>query len=109
VHPQVDPVEHRAGETAAIALDGVRKARALGGRVARVAARAGVHRGDQDEPRRVGRGAARSGDRDLAFLERLAQRFQDLALVLRDFIDGLRVENLLRREAGLSGRPKSPT
>jgi hypothetical protein len=52
-----------------------------------MSARAGVHRGDKDESRRVGRRAAGARDRDRTFLERLAQRVDHLPLVLGEFVE----------------------
>src|SRR5438445_7172064 len=62
--PQVDPIEERTRDPPAIPLDLIREARALALGIAPEAAGTWVHRGDEDEPRRVCRGAARAGDGD---------------------------------------------
>ena len=75
---QVDAVEQRAGEPALIfggaAL--VRAAPAGKARIARLPAAARVHRADQHEARRIGDAIVRPHDRDLAGLQRLAQRVE---------------------------------
>src|SRR5690606_31829118 len=71
-------------------------------RAAVVAARAGVHRGDQQEVgREVDRGA-RACDRDASLLERLAQTLERLAPELRQLVEE---QHTAVREADLA-RPR---
>ena len=79
---EVDPVEQGAGDPAQVLLDLRRRAATGAPRVGAIAARAGIHRGHQDElggERRAPQGPA---DRHLAFLQRLAEDFQRLAIEL---------------------------
>jgi hypothetical protein len=48
--------------------------------------RAGIHRADQQHPRRVGDGALGAADRDVAVLQRLAQDVQAGGAELRQFV-----------------------
>jgi hypothetical protein len=73
---EVEPVEQRTGQAAAVALHPVGTAGAGAGRVAEVTARAGVGRRDDERPSGVGDAGARPGDRDLAAFERLAERVE---------------------------------
>lgn len=83
----IDAVQQRAGDAALVTLDDVRRAAADAADVAVVAARAGVHRGDQLEMRgEVGlpRGA-RNGD--AARFQRLAQHVQHIARELGELVE----------------------
>src|SRR5439155_8677761 len=80
VHAQVDAIEQRPRELAAIPLDLLRKTRAFALGVAPKSARARIHRRDETEARRV-RGCA-SGARDRAGVlpHRLAERGEHAAV-----------------------------
>jgi hypothetical protein len=98
--PQVDAVEQRTGKPPAVALDLVRQASAVAFRVAPEAAGARVHRGDENEPRGIRRGAPGARNRDRAFLERLAERIENVARELSDLIEE---QGPAVREADLAG------
>lgn len=83
---QVDTIEKRAGELAAIAGDLVRRAAAFSVRVAVMAARTGIHRGNQLEFGREFRLAGGPGDVNAAGFERLAQGFEHFAIEFRQFV-----------------------
>ena len=87
MHPQVDAVEEGARDARAIPLHRVGQTGAFGAGIAVVSARAGVHRGDEHEARRVGGRAAGPGDGDRALLERLAQRVEDARVELAKLIE----------------------
>ena len=80
----VDAVQQRAGEAAVVAGE-------VGGRAAAVvlphAARARVRGGDEHEPRRERHHPLPADDRDVAVLERLAQRLQARAHELRQLVE----------------------
>ena len=73
--------------------------------VAEVAARARVHRANQHEPRRECNGSHGARDPHRAFLERLAQHFQDVPAELRHLVEE---EHALVRQADLT-RPRRLT
>src|SRR5437667_2637779 len=79
MHAQVDAVEQRPRELAAIPLDLLRKTRAFALGVAPKSARARIHRRDENEPRRVRRCASGARDRDGVLLQRLAERVEHAA------------------------------
>src|ERR1700730_850929 len=86
MNAEVDPIEHRSRELAAIALDLVGKAGAFALGVAPEAARAWVHRSNEHESRGIRRGAAGAGDRHGVFLERLAKCVEDASQELGDLV-----------------------
>ncbi len=75
----------RSGRCSAPATPRGQRAGAV--RVAGHAARAGVHRGDELEPRGKARGAPDPGDRDVAVLERLAKGLQHVPRELRQLVE----------------------
>lgn len=83
---QVDAVQQRAGDARAVAVDPFIAAQAAVAAVAGPAARAGIHRGHQLEPRGVLHAACRAGDADVAGLQWLAQGLQRAAVPLWKFI-----------------------
>ena len=80
VDMQIDAVEQRTGEAVLIIGDAARIRAALAheARIVGAAAAAGIHRRDQHEARRIRDAMIGARDRDLAGLERLAQRIQNL-------------------------------
>ena len=75
-HVQVDAVQQRAGELALVAGDLVWRAAAGMARIAQVAARAGVHGGNELKARRKFGPLRGARDGDVARFQRLAQGFQ---------------------------------
>ena len=69
-------------------------------RIAGVSAAAGIHRRDQHEARRIGDAVVGARDRDLAGLERLAQRVERRRLELRQFVEE---QHAVMRERNLAG------
>ena len=86
---QVDAVEQRAGQPRLIfgGAARVRPAPAGKARIAGAAAAARVHRGDQHEARRIGDAVIGARDRDLAGLQRLAQRVERLRREFRQLVE----------------------
>ncbi len=84
---QVNAVQQRARQLVAVALDLFGTAAAAAGGVAKVTARAGVHRRHQLEACRKPYLVPRTGDHDLARLQRLAQHFKHAALELGQLIE----------------------
>ena len=86
---QVDAVEQRAGEPRLILAGAARQLAAMAGEagLARAAAAARVHGGDQHEARRIGDAVVGARDRDLAALERLAQRVEHARIELGEFVE----------------------
>ncbi len=87
VHPrhadmQIDAVQQRARHPRAVAIDPFVAAQATIAAITGPAARAGIHRGHQLEPRGVLHAACRAGDADVAGLQWLAQGFQCAAVPL---------------------------
>ena len=83
---QVDTVEQRAGQATAIAQHGVRRTAATAGSMPQVAARAGIHGGDQLKAGRKLGLAGRARNADDARFHGLAQDIEDPALEFGDFI-----------------------
>src|ERR1051326_7747996 len=83
---QVDPIEDGTTDAVAVILTATGRSSALSFGVAKIAASARVHRGDELKPRRIrhGRGPPRYGFS--AGLHWLAKRFQCLAGELRQLI-----------------------
>lgn len=79
---QIDAVQQRARHPRAVAIDPFVAAQAAVAAVTGPAARAGIHRGHQLEPRGVLHAACRAGDADVAGLQWLAQGFQCAAVPL---------------------------
>ena len=75
----VDPVEQRAGDPGAVALDVQRRAAAGVGRVAEVAAGTGIHGRREHETCREREAHGRPAQRDDAVLQGLAQHLQHVA------------------------------
>ncbi len=86
---------------AGVAVRQTRGARAGAVRVARHPARARVHRGDELEPGGEPCRPADAGDRDVAVLERLAERLQDVPRELRQLVEE---QDAVGRERDLAGR-----
>ena len=84
---QVDAIEQRPGELAAVAGDLVGRASAAPVRVAVVAAGAGVHRRDELEAGREFGPAGGAGDGDVAGFEGLAQGFEHAAVEFGEFVE----------------------
>ena len=84
---EVDPVEQRAGDLAQILFDLRRRAATRPTRVGSISARTWIHRGDQDEFGRERCAPERAADRDVAFLERLAEDFEGLAVELGQLVE----------------------
>ena len=95
------PVAQRAGEPR---RHSVRSAAACSGttrdRVAEVAARAGVHRADQHEPRGESDRPRGARDPDAAFLDRLPQHLEDMPAELRHLVEK---QHAVVRQADLAG------
>lgn len=83
----VDPVQQRPRDAALVMLYHVRAAAASAGRMAVIAARAGVHRGDQLETGGKFGLARRPRDRDAARFHWFAQHFEHAAFEFRQFIE----------------------
>ena len=83
---QIDPIQQRAADPAEIFFHLHRVAFARPAGVAEVAARAGVHGGDEDEARREERRVDRPADRHLAFFEGLAEAFETAAVELGQLV-----------------------
>jgi hypothetical protein len=86
---QVDAVDQRTGEPRLIVGGAACIGRALAGESGLVGAPAAarVHGGDQHEARGIGHAVVGARDRDLAGLERLAQRVEHLRLELGQFVE----------------------
>ena len=84
---QVDAVEQGAGDATQVLLDLGRRAGAGAAGIGPVSAGAGVHGGDEDEVGGEGRAAEGPADGDLAFLERLAQDLERLAIELGHLVE----------------------
>ena len=97
----VDAVEKRTRNAIAVALDLAGRASALTLRIAEETARAGVHRGNEDEVGRECHGARSAADRDPAVLERLAQHFERGAFELGEFVQK---KHAVVRDADFTGR-----
>lgn len=82
----VDAVHERARDFGTVGLDLVRRAEALMERIAVEPALAGVHGRHQHQRRRIGERCDCARDRDLAILQRLAQRFEHIAFELGQFV-----------------------
>ena len=97
-HQDVDAVQQRAGEAAAVAREvGLR---ALAARAAE-AARARVRGGDEHEARREDHDLLAADDRHVAVLERLPQRLEARARELRQLVEEEHAAVRERRLAGL--------
>ncbi len=101
-HDEVEAVEQRPRELVAKGRQALRRACALGSRVAAARARAQVHGRDELKPGREDREAGGPRDRDAAVLEWLAQRLERGALELGQLVQE---EHAPVREARLS-RPR---
>ena len=101
---QVDAIEQRPRDAGEVTAHRRRRAAAAAGRIARIAAGAGIHGGDELEARRelAAPGGARDADR--TGLERLAQRLEDVAAVLRQLVEK---QDAAMRERYLA-RPQPP-
>ena len=84
---QVDAVEQRAGQLVAVALHLFRGAAAAAGGITQVAARAGVHGGNQLEARRKTQLFRGAGNDDFAAFQWLAQHLQHLAVEFGQLIE----------------------
>src|SRR5437667_1829970 len=83
---QIDAVEQRAGHSLAIALHLKRPTTAFAFQIAKIAARAGIHRRNEHELRRKSDTACCARDRNLPVFERLAHYFQRRSLELGQLI-----------------------
>ena len=86
---QVDAVDEGTREPPLVFGGAARIRAALAGksRLAGAAAAAGIHGGNQHETRRIGHAVVGAGNRDLANLERLAQRVEHLRLELGQLVE----------------------
>ena len=84
---QINPVKQRAAELALIAVHLIGRAAAAAGGVAQVAARTGVHGGNELKARRKLALHRRARDADLPGLQRFAQRFQSAARKFEEFVE----------------------
>jgi hypothetical protein len=84
---KVDAVEQGAGDARLVALGAGPALAADIARLARAAAAAGIHRGDELDPRWVGDAVVRPRDHRLAVFERLAQRIENLRIELGQLVD----------------------
>ena len=85
--PQVDPVAERAGDASLVPLRHLRRAGARTIRRPGEAARAGVHRRDQLEPRREAGRSPGPRDGHAARLHRLPERLQDVTVELGQLVE----------------------
>ena len=76
----VDAVEQRPGNLRNVTLDHGRRAVALAGGVAEIAARTRIHRGGQHEARREGHRNGGASNGDGTVFQRLAHYFEHVAL-----------------------------
>ena len=83
----VDTVKQRPTDLPDVALNLRRGAAAVTRRVAKVAARTGVHGCHQHERRREGQAQIGAHDRDLTVFERLAKKLQYIARALRELVE----------------------
>ena len=97
---EIDAVEQRSRELAAVAVDVPGGTDALRAGISKMAATAGVAGGDQGEAGRKGEPGLSPDDGDDAVLERLAQRFQRVAPELGQFVEE---QHAAVSEADLSG------
>ncbi len=104
----VDAVQQRAGDSAAVALDGAvfAGARVIGDAGAEIAAGTGVHGGDEHEFRGKSEALGGAGDGDDAILQGLAQHFQHAALELRQLIQK---QHAAMRQGYLAGTGEGST
>ena len=100
---EVEAVEQRSRELVPERGEPLRRARALGRRIAARAARTEVHRRDELEPRREDGPPADARDADDAVLERLAQRLERGPLELGELVEQ---QHAAMREADLA-RPRA--
>ena len=84
---QVDAVEQRPADAAHVALRLPDRAAARARRISVPAAAAGVHGGDELEPRRIGHRAVGAHDLDGAVFERLTEGIEDVAVELGELIE----------------------
>src|SRR5712691_1051361 len=82
----IDPIQQRSREPAAVARDLVGRAAAPAAKMARYPARTGIHCADQLEARRIFGLAGGPRDGNAAGFERLAQRFEHSAIELRQLV-----------------------
>src|SRR5438477_12002965 len=99
---QIDPVEQRPGDPAAIPQYLVRRAATTPRVMPQISALARIHRGDELEARREIRLVRRTRDRDAARFERLAQHLEHRAVELRQLVEE---EDAMVRERDLP-RPR---
>ena len=85
LHADVDAVQERAGEAALVLPDLGRRA-AAARFVADIAGRTRIHRRHELKARRIAHRLVDPRHRDFALFERFAQRFQGVALELRQFV-----------------------
>src|SRR5205807_9125933 len=102
---QVDTIEQRSGQPAAVSLDLVGEAGAFALSVPPETALARIHRSDEYESRRIRRGTAGARDRDRVLLEWLAKRIEDASRELGDLVQG---ERAAVREAHLAWSWRRP-
>ncbi len=100
LYAQVDTVQQRTGNPAAVLPHGAGRAGAGMGRVAVIAALAGVHGRDQLEATGVSGASRRAADGDLAVLQRLPQNFETFAGKFRQFVQK---QNAAVGKAALAG------
>ena len=98
-HDEVDPIPHGTRQPSCVALHQRPGTPTGPTRVAKVPARARIHRGDQHEPRGKGAGARGTRNRDGAVLHRLAQDLQRPSRELRQLVQE---QHSVMREADLT-------
>ena len=97
---EIDAVDERPRDAAAIAGDSVRRAMAAAARMAEPAAGAGIHRGDELELGGKRALPRRARDVDHAGLERLAQHFEHAAIPFGQLVEE---QHAVMRERDLAG------
>ena len=105
LHMQVDAVQQRAGDAAAVLLNGAGRAGTLPRGVTQVAALAGVHGGSQHELAGVAGGTVYPAHRDGAVLQGLTQHFQGVAGKFRQFVQKQHTVVGQAHLTGARGRP----
>ena len=79
----IDSIEERPGDPAEITANFRRRAPALLRPAAQISTWTRIHRGNQHKSRRIGCLRVHARDRHKSVLQRLAQRFEDVAPVFR--------------------------
>ena len=99
LHVEIDPVEKGVGEAVSVALYLAFGTAAVLGRAQKVAAGAGVHRGDEEKGGWVLDLGIDAGDADLSVLQRFSERFENDLLKMGKFVEE---EQTVMRETDLA-------